>query len=163
MFLLNNLSGKLAGTIAITLIAVALLVNLLIHKFFFTEQGPKVECSSFFLVQSDLQTKGVMSLHIDGKGHGEMGISATVVDSAGSVKYHLLRNINFDYHYEKNGNFALQLVNVNKKASDNMPDELLNQSIYDFSVKNRRLKITTVGDGYLLWNGFSPVMMCINS
>ncbi len=47
MFLLNNLPGKLVGAIAVILIAAALLVNLLIHKFFFTEQGPKVECSSF--------------------------------------------------------------------------------------------------------------------
>ncbi|WP_025123475.1 MULTISPECIES: hypothetical protein [unclassified Serratia (in: enterobacteria)] len=163
MFLLNNRPGKLVGVLAIVLVAAAMLFNFLMHKFFITEIGPKVSCSSFFLVQSDLQTKGVMSLHIDGKRQGEMGISATVRDSAGTIKYHLLRNVSFKYRYEDNGYLAIQLVDVIKKASDDMPNELFNQSIFDFSVKNRRLRIITVGDGYLLWNGFSPVMMCINS
>lgn len=163
MFSLNNRSGKLIGALSIALVAVSLLFNLLMHKFFVTQKGPKVSCSSFFLVQNDLQTKGVMSLHIDGKNQGEMGISATVRDNAGSIKYHLLRNVTFDYHYEDNGYLAIQLVDISKKASDDMPNELFNQSIFDFSVKSRHLRITTVGDGYLLWNGFSPVMMCIRS
>lgn len=163
MFLLNNRPGKLVGAFAIALVTAALLFNLLMHKFFVTEIGPKVSCSSFFLVQSDLQTKGVMSLHIDGKHQGEMGISATVRDSAGNIKYHLLRNVSFEYRYEDNGYLAIQLVDISKKASDNMPNELFNQSIFDFSVKSRQLRITTTGDGYLLWNDFSPVMMCIRS
>ncbi|ALX93537.1 hypothetical protein AV650_08155 [Serratia fonticola] len=92
-----------------------------------------------------------------------MHISATVRDSAGVLKYNLLRNVNFDYRYEGNGHLALQLVDVNKNASDTMPNELFNQSIFDFSVKARQLRITEVGDGYLLWNDFSPVMMCIHN
>lgn len=163
MLSLNNRPGRLIGLVAIALVAAALLFNLLMHKFYVTEKGPKVNCSSFFLVKSDLQTKGVMTLHIDGKNQGVMGISATVRGSTDSIKYHLLRNINFEYHYEDNGYLALQLVDISKKASDDMPDELFNQSIFDFSVKSRRLRITEVGDGYLLWNGFSPVMMCIHS
>ncbi|MGK8665340.1 hypothetical protein [Serratia marcescens] len=161
MFLLNNRPGKLV--FAIALLAAALLFNFLMHKFFITDAGPKISCSSFFLVQSDLQTKGVMSLHIDGKNQGEMSISATVRDNAGTIKYHLLRNVSFEYVYEDNGYLAIQMVDVIKKASDDMPNELFNQSIFDFSVKNRRLRITLVGDGYLLWNGFSPVMMCNHS
>lgn len=163
MFSLNNRSGKFIGLVALALVAVALLFNLLMHKFFVIEKGPKVSCAAFFLVQSDLQTKGVMSLHIDGQRHGEMAISATVRDNAGTIKYHLLRNVSFEYRYEDNGYLALQLVDINKKASDDMPNELFNQSIFDFSVKNRRLRITMTGDGYLLWNGFSPVMMCVRS
>ncbi|MBL5826844.1 hypothetical protein ACMV5I_03860 [Serratia sp. T13T92] len=163
MLSLNNRSGKFFGLVALALVAAALLFNLLMHKFFVTEKGPKVSCAAFFLVQSDLQTQGVMSLHIDGVNHGRMHISATVRDSAGAVKYNLLRNVNFEYRYEGNGHLALQLVDVNKNASDNMPNELFNQSIFDFSVKARQLRITEVGDGYLLWNDFSPVMMCIQS
>ncbi|CAI1012867.1 hypothetical protein [Serratia fonticola] len=163
MLSLNNRSGKFIGLVALALVAVALLFNLLMHKFFVIEKGPKVSCAAFFLVQSDLQTKGVMSLHIDGQRHGEMAISATVRDNAGTIKYHLLRNVSFEYRYEDNGYLALQLVDINKKASDDMPNELFNQSIFDFSVKNRRLRITMTGDGYLLWNGFSPVMMCVRS
>ncbi|MFT2797368.1 MULTISPECIES: hypothetical protein [Serratia] len=163
MLSLNNHSGKFIGVVALALVAVALLFNLLMHKFFITEKGPKVSCAAFFLVQSDLQTRGVMSLHIDGVSHGRMHISATVRDSAGAVKYNLLRNVNFDYRYEGNGHLALQLVDVNKNASDTMPNELFNQSIFDFSVKARQLRITEVGDGYLLWNDFSPVMMCIHN
>jgi hypothetical protein len=163
MLSLNNRSGKFIGLVALALVAVALLFNLLMHKFFVIVKGPKVSCAAFFLVQSDLQTKGVMSLHIDGQRHGEMAISATVRDNAGTIKYHLLRNVSFEYRYEDNGYLALQLVDINKKASDDMPNELFNQSIFDFSVKNRRLRITMTGDGYLLWNGFSPVMMCVRS
>ncbi|HGM5492543.1 TPA: hypothetical protein ACKP1B_004242 [Serratia fonticola] len=163
MLSLNNRSGKLIGSVALALVAAALLFNVLMHKFFVTDEGPKVSCAAFFLVQSELQTQGVMSLHIDGKRHGEMDISATVKDSAGTIKYHLLRNVDFEYRYEDNGYLALRLVDIDKKASDNMPNELFNQSIFDFSVKNRRLRITEVGDGYLLWNAFSPVMMCIRS
>ncbi|ATM75324.1 hypothetical protein CRN79_05485 [Serratia fonticola] len=81
----------------------------------------------------------------------------------GVVKYNLLRNVNFEYRYEGNGYIDLQLMDVNNIANDNMPNELFNQSIFDFSVKNRQLRITEVGDGYLLWNAFSPVMMCIRS
>ncbi len=161
MLSLNNRSGKIIGVIALALVAVALLFNLLMHKFFVTEKGPKVSCAAFFLVQSDLQTQGVMSLHIDGVSHGRMRISATVRDSIGAVKYNLLRNVNFDYSYEGDGYLSLQMIDVSKNASDNMPNELFNQSIVDFSVKTRQLRITEVGDGYLLWNDFSPVMMCI--
>ncbi|MFV8984681.1 hypothetical protein [Serratia fonticola] len=163
MLLLNNRSGKFIGLVALTLVATALLFNFLIHKFFVTEKGPKVSCAAFFLVQSDLQTQGVMSLHIDGVNHGRMHISATVRDSAGAVKYNLLRNVNFEYRYVGDGYLSLQMVAVNKNASDNMPNKLFNQSIIDFSVKTRQLRITEVGDGYLLWNDFSPVMMCIRS
>lgn len=163
MLSLNNRSGKFIGLVALALVAMALLFNLLMHKFFVIEKGPKVSCAAFFLVQSELQTKGVMSLHIDGQRRGEMAISATVRDSAGSIKYHLLRNVSFEYRHDDNGYFALHLVDINKKASDDMPNELFNQSIFDFSVKNRRLRITMTGDGYLLWNGFSPVMMCVRS
>lgn len=161
MLMLNNRSGKLVGVIAMTLVVVALLFNTLMHKFFVAEKGPQVNCASFFLVQSDLQTKGVVSLKIDGERHGSMHISATVRDSADAIKYNLLRDINFEYRYEGDGYIALQLVDISKNASDNMPNELFNQSIFDFSVKTRRLKITEVSDGYLLWNNFSPVMMCI--
>lgn len=163
MLLLNNRSGKFIGLVALTLVATALLFNFLMHKFFVTEKGPKVSCAAFFLVQSDLQTQGVMSLHIDGVSHGRMHISATVRDSAGAVKYNLLRNVNFEYRYVSDGYLSLQMVAVNKNASDNMPNKLFNQSIIDFSVKTRQLRITEVGDGYLLWNDFSPVMMCIHS
>jgi hypothetical protein len=163
MLLLNNRSGKFIGLVALTLVATALLFNFLMHKFFVTEKGPKVSCAAFFLVQSDLQTQGVMSLHIDGVSHGRMHISATVRDSAGAVKYNLLRNVNFEYRYVGDGYLSLQMVAVNKNASDNMPNKLFNQSIIDFSVKTRQLRITEVGDGYLLWNDFSPVMMCIHS
>jgi hypothetical protein len=163
MLLLNNRSGKFIGLVALTLVATALLFNFLMHKFFVTEKGPKVSCAAFFLVQSDLQTQGVMSLHTDGVSHGRMHISATVRDSAGAVKYNLLRNVNFEYRYVGDGYLSLQMVDVNKNASDNMPNKLFNQSIIDFSVKTRQLRITEVGDGYLLWNDFSPVMMCIHS
>jgi hypothetical protein len=71
-----------------------------------------------------------MTLHIDGVSHGKMHISATVRDSAGAVQYNLLRKVNFKYRYEGNGSLALQLVNINKIASDNMPNELFNQSIF---------------------------------
>lgn len=163
MRLLNNLSGRLIGFVASALVVAALLFNLLMHKFFLTEQGPKVSCAAFFLAQSDLNTKGVMNLQIDGKGQGKIGISATVRDSAGAIKYQLLRNVDFEYRNKENGYLALQLVEIHKKASDDMPNELFNQSIFDFSVKNRMLRITEVGDGYLLWNDFSPVMMCIHN
>ncbi|NBJ32929.1 hypothetical protein GE191_04440 [Serratia fonticola] len=163
MLLLNNRSGKLIGLVALALIAAALLFNLLMHKFFVTEQGPKVSCAAFFLAKSDLRTKGVMSLLIDGVSHGRMNISATVSDSMGVVKYNLLRNVNFEYRYEGDGFITLQVLNISNNASDNMPNELFNQSIFDFSVKTRQLRITEVGDGYLLWNAFSPVMMCVRS
>jgi len=163
MLSLNNRSGKLIGLVALVLVAVALLFNLLMHKFVVTEKGPKVSCAAFFLAQSDLQTQGVMSLHIDGVNHGRMHISATVRDSVGTVKYTLLRNVNFEYRYEGDGYLALQLVDISKNASDTMPNKLFNRSIFDFSVKARQLRITEVGDGYLLWNDFSPVMMCIHS
>ncbi|CAI1660102.1 hypothetical protein [Serratia fonticola] len=163
MLSLNNLSGKLIGLIALALVISALLFNLLMHKFFIIEKGPKVNCSAFFLAQSELKTKGVMSLHINGKGQGEMGISATVKNNAGSSIYHLLRNVDFEYRHKDNGDLIMQMIEIHKKASDNMPNELFNQSIVDFSVKNRMLKITKVGDGYLLWNDFSPVMMCVRS
>lgn len=163
MLLLNNRSGKFIGLVALTLVSTSLLFNLLMHKFFVTEKGPKVSCAAFFLVQSDLQTQGVMSLHIDGVSHGRMRISAAVKDSVGAVKYNLLRNVNFDYRYEGDGYLSLQIMDVSKNAGDNMPDKLFNQSIIDFSVKTMKLRITEVGGGYLLWNDFSPVMMCIYS
>ncbi|CAI0972519.1 hypothetical protein [Serratia fonticola] len=163
MLLLNNRSGKFIGLLALALIAAALLFNLLMHKFFVTERGPKVSCAAFFLAKNEFRTKGVMSLHIDGVSRGRMHISATVRDDMGVVKYHLLRNVNFEYRYEGNGYIALQLMDVNNIANDNMPNELFNQSIFDFSVKTRQLRITEVGDGYLLWNAFSPVMMCVRS
>ena len=82
-----------------------------------------------------------MTLHIDGLSHGKMHISATVRDSVGAVKYNLLRKVNFEYRYEGNGYLALQLVKVDKNASDNMPNELFNQSIFDFSVKFNNIKL----------------------
>jgi hypothetical protein len=161
--MLNNRSGKIIGLGAIALVGAALLFNFLMHKFFVTEKGPKVSCAAFFTVQSDLQTQGVMTLHIDGENHGRMQISAKVRDSAHTLKYNLLRNINFEYRYEGDGYLVMQLVEISKIASDNMPNELFNQSIFDFSVNSRRLRLSEVGDGYLLWNAFSPVMMCIRS
>lgn len=161
--MLNNRPGKLMAALASALVCSALLFNLLIHAFFITEKGPKVDCSSFFLVQSDLQTKGVMSLFIDGKDRGKMNISATVRDDAGNIKYHILRDISFEYRHEDNGYLAMQLVDIRKKASDNMPNDLFNQSIFDFSANKRHMRITEVGDSFLLWNDFSPVMMCNRS
>lgn len=163
MLMLNNRSGKLAGWVAIVLVVAALIFNLLMHKFFVTEKGPKVACASFFKVESDLQTKGVMTLHINGESQGRMQASAKVSDNAGALKYNLLRNINFEYRYEDDGYLVLQLVDISKKTSDNMPNEVFDQSIFDFSAKTRRLRITEVADGYLLWNAFSPVMMCIHA
>lgn len=161
MFLLNNRSSKLIGAFALTLLSAALLFNLLMHKFVVNEQSAKVNCSAFFLAQSGLQTNGVMNLNIDGKRLGEIDISATVRDSSGTIKYHLLRNVSFAYRHEDRGYLTLQLVDISKKASDDMTNELFNKSLFDFSVKSRRLRITMVGDSYLLWNGFSPVMICI--
>lgn len=41
MLSLNNRSGKFIGLVALTLVAAALLFNLLMHKFFVAEKGQK--------------------------------------------------------------------------------------------------------------------------
>lgn len=163
MLMPNNRSEKLIWLAAFTLVGTALLFNFLMHKFIVIEKGPKVSCAAFFTVQSNLQTQGVMTLHIDGESRGRMQVSAKVRDSADNLKYNLLRNINFEYRYEGEGYLIMQLVEISKKVSDNMPNELFNESIFDFSVNIRRLRLTEIGDGYLLWNAFSPVMTCIHT
>lgn len=163
MFMLNKRKKNFIWLISFALIAGALLFNILMHKFVVREKGPKVSCTSFFTVHSDVKTEGVMSLHLDGSGQGRMSISGNVIDSGGSKKYTLLRGINFEYRHEDNGYLAMQHITVQKNARDNMPDTLLNESVFDFSLDTRRLRLTELDNGYLLWNAFSPVLMCIRN
>ncbi|WP_431224771.1 hypothetical protein ACQ86O_07895 [Serratia sp. L9] len=161
--MLNNRNRSFIWLISFALIAGALLFNILMHKFVVRERSPYVSCTSFFTVQSDFKTEGVMSLDLDGNGQGRMSISGNVLGSADSKKLTLLRDINFQYRYEGNGYLTLQQVTVQKNARDNIPDALLNESIFDFSLGSRRLRLTKVENGYLLWNAFSPVLMCISN
>lgn len=143
------------------IVVVALIADFFMHQFSHQEKGPRISCNAFFTVQSTLKTAGVLSFYLDGTGHGRMDISANVTGTNDQLKYKLLRNITFDYHNEGNGYLSLKEVNVNKLASDTMPNELFNASLFDFSLANRRLRITEINNGHLLWNTFSPVMMCI--
>lgn len=143
------------------IIIVALAIELFMHHFSHRESGPRISCNAFFTVEFTMKSAGVLSFNLDGSGHGHMDISANVTDASDQLKYKLLRNITFDYHNEGNGYLSLKEVHVIKLASDTMPNKLFNESLFDFSLSNRRLRITEVNNGYLLWNTFSPVMMCV--
>lgn len=161
MFILNNSKRTFIGWLAGIILLLALFFNLVMHQFFVREKGPKVNCTSFFTALHGSKTEGVLSLNLDGDGHGRINLSASFMDSGDTKKYNLLRNITFEYHYEGNGYLAMHNVVVNKKASDTMPNELFNESLFDFSLETRRLRLTEVNNGYLIWNAFSPVLMCI--
>lgn len=158
--MLNNRQRRHIWIASITIVAAAVLFNVLARQFFIKDIGPTVSCTSYYTVQSDLKTEGTLILNVDGVGHGRMNISAAVSNLADGKKYRLLRNMNFDYTWEGNGYVTMHNLVVVKKLSDNMPNELFNESIFDFSVETRRLRITEVGKSYLLWNEFSPVLMC---
>ncbi|WII85148.1 hypothetical protein N5863_29080 (plasmid) [Klebsiella pasteurii] len=157
--MVSNFSVKKIVSISIILVTLAICFNLFINKFFIIPEGKKINCESFFTIESDLTSVGVMSFHINGISSGRMRLSATVTDRIG-VKYNLLRYVNFDYRYDGDGYISFEQVYIIKNLGDNMPDEFFNKYIFDFSVKERKMRITEVGDSYMLWNDFSPVMMC---
>lgn len=159
MFSINKGLGNFIRLISIGILAVSFLFNFAMNNYIITAKGKKINCEAFFTVDSGLLTIGMMGLHINGINNGRIHLSATIKDKDG-IKYNLLRSINFDYRYEGDGYISFNRTQVTKSAGDNTPDTLFNQSIFDFSVKERKLRITEIGDSYLLWNDFSPVMLC---
>ncbi len=59
MLLPNNRSGKFIVLAALALVAVALLFNLLMNKFFVTERGPKVSCAAFSWQRTSFEPRGL--------------------------------------------------------------------------------------------------------
>lgn len=162
MIPLNSCSPRTLWLTALALTIVALLMNSVLRHVYDKERGPRVDCTSYFSTQTEVQTEGVLTLRIDGEGSGRMSISATVRDKEGAKQYKLLRDINFDYRYEGEGYLVMQNMAVRKKVSDTMPNALFNSAIFDFSGEVRRMRITSLENGYLLGNAFSPVLMCIH-
>lgn len=119
-----------------------------------------MNCSSFFTIHSNVKTEGVLTLKMDGKGHGVINVSGGVKNTVNTIEYNILRQIDFDYYHEDDGYIIMQHINISKKTSDNMPSELFNESVFDFSSEKRRFRITELANGYLIWNAFSPVLMC---
>lgn len=163
MILLNNKKHRALWLLVIAPIVITLLINVSLRSLYDRERGPKVDCTAYFSTWTDIKTEGVLTLHIDGEGQGRINVSATARDAGGSRQYKLLRDINFDYRYEGEGYLAMEHIAVSKKVSDTMPNELFNLSIFDFSGEVRRLKITSLENGYIIWNAFSPALMCIQS
>ena len=163
MYIINNIKGKEICFFALVIIAAALFFNIVMHNFFINEKGQKVSCISFFTILSNVRTEGVLTLKIDGEGRGMINISGGVKDTSGSMKYNILRKVDFSYRHDENGYITMQDIFITKKISDNMPDRLFNESVFDFSSEKRRLRITELGNGYLLWNAFSPVLICTHN
>ncbi|MDP1292914.1 MULTISPECIES: hypothetical protein [Klebsiella pneumoniae complex] len=159
MFSINKRIGNFIRLIPISILAICLFFNFAMNRFFITAKSKNISCEAFFTVDNGYLTIGVMGFHINGINNGRINLSATIKDRDG-IKYDLLRSISFDYRYEGDGYISLNKTQIIKSAGDNTPDILFSQSIFDFSVKERKLRITQVGDSYLLWNNFSPVMLC---
>ncbi|MCR6469469.1 MULTISPECIES: hypothetical protein [Enterobacter] len=153
---------KLIG-VACALLAIGALFNGTMHYFVVKEKGPKVDCSAFFATQTEIQTDGVMTLHLDGMGHGRINLSAAARNSTTQKNYNLLRDINFNYTYEGEGYLSIKPLAFTRTVSDDMPDDLFNRAIFDTSGETRRLRITKLKNGYIIWNAFSPALMCIQS
>ena len=163
MIFLNEKKPRTLWLIALAPIIIALLLNVVLRHFYEKERGPKVDCTSYFSSWTDIKTEGVLTLRLDGEGHGRINVSATAKDAAGAKQYKLLRDIDFDYRYEGEGYLAMQHLAVSKKVSDTMPNERFNTSIFDFSGEVRRLRLTSLDNGYIIWNAFSPALMCIQA
>lgn len=162
MISLNNSRYLLLVYITCALIVVGGIFNFAMYHFVMKERGPKVDCAAFFAIQTEIQTDGVITLHMDGEGHGRINLSATTQDSDMQKPLKLLRDVDFDYRYEGDGYLTIQHLAVTRNASDNMPQELFNRAIFDTSGETRRLRVTKLEDGYIVWNAFSPTLMCIN-
>lgn len=121
----------------------------------------RINCSASFTVQTEIKTNGLFSLITNGEGHGRIHISALALRPSDNEKFKLLRDIDFEYLYEGDGYLAMRSLTVSKIASDNMPDDIFNKSIFDVSGNIRRIRITELKNGYVLWNAFSPVLICL--
>lgn len=161
MFTKNEKNINKRLRVSIIVVMASLVINLFINISLLQYINNDISCESYFSVKSDVVILGVMNLHIIGGNSGRISLSATVNDGKSKVKYNVLRNIYFHYKNEGNGYISFLNMNVIKKAGDNTPDLLLNESVYDFSLKKRVIKITKLNDGYILWNEFSPVMICM--
>lgn len=160
MFSKNKKKGSFCRSILLSILGVSFVFNFAMNHFFIQAKGKKVNCEAFFAMENGLSTTGVLSLHLDGINKGRMGLSATIKDKESKI-YNLLRSVNFHYKYEGDGYISLNKTFINKNAGDNIHNEFLNETIFDFSVKDRKMRITELGNGFLLWNDFSPVMLCI--
>lgn len=145
----------LAAVIALVLLIYGVVDSLLAIK-----TGPAVRCAAYFNLQTNFTTEGVLAVDLDGSGHGRISISGAVTNSQSGKTYRLLRDVIFNYKYDGQGFLIMKDIDTIKKVPDAMPDTLFNQTIFDFSATTRRFRITTVGNSYLLWNEFSPILMC---
>lgn len=163
MISLNNHKTLSVAGFACVLIVLGAMFNAAMSHFVVDARGPKVNCAAFFATQTEIQTDGVLTLRLDGEGHGRINLSATARESNTQKPFKLLRDIYFDYHYEGDGYLTLQHLAVTRTASDNMSDDLFNRAIFDASGETRRLRVTTLDNGYIVWNAFSPALMCLQA
>ncbi|MCK7310532.1 hypothetical protein [Enterobacter quasiroggenkampii] len=142
-------------------LAVALIANIKGYTLLSSAQSEKVSCTStlqIVLPETDHLFNARISMQLDGDD-GYFVVYGDVTDN--SKSWRMYRQLKFSYHPRSNGWIDIDEFISSKHVEDNLPDSFFNAYIFDVSRKHPRIRLTKVNDGYLVWNSFTPFMLCI--
>jgi hypothetical protein len=73
---------------------------------------------------------------------------------------YLLKNLNFDIKSFKQGVLTLNNFSLTSNSRNQVSDDIFIERIVDISVKERKIMLSKLGDGYVIHNIYSPILIC---
>ncbi|WP_456311019.1 hypothetical protein [Serratia proteamaculans] len=123
----------------------------------------EIDCESSFLFrapQNQFELQGTMTLKMDYKGKGRIGIDGIVKSKNERVR--LNRYAIFTYQRLNETSFRMDQLKIEKGARDKVKDAYILDDFYSLELESRRIfTLHQLGDGYLVGGLQAPAFMCL--
>lgn len=127
-----------------------------------TSQSHLMNCiASARTVNNGIDVRLSIRVRLSQTNHGVMAFDGTLQDSEGKI-YHIARQIKFSYRKSAGSAIVVRDVKINKTVADNVPEVLFSTMVWDETREEIKLYIKQLNNGYVFFNYFSPMMICVN-
>lgn len=164
---------KLTSLVLVTSVLLLILgvaTNISHDKSAFLADGKSINCTSSFQSfppKDGDRLFGTVNFIFRKNNEGEVNISGTFFthmknNESQAIKFNILRSYTFDYDAEDDGYITTSNFRLNKNVRDTLPDEVFNDSVFDLTKQDKKLRIQQIKNGYLIGNLFSPFVLCVS-
>lgn len=153
----------IVSVVAAFLILGAILLNLNGYTLRHANYSEEVNCTSrlnIVLPATGHQFNSNISFSLDGNDGTFVIFGDVHQDGNRNESWHVYRQLKFSYKTKTNGWIDIDKFITTKYLEDNLPDDFFNSYVFDVQRDHPRIRLTRVQGGYLVWNSFTPYMLC---
>lgn len=155
-------------TVSSAVLLFALLMRMTGYSQWSLSNGIGINCVSTYKMPElpdGSKYTGSLSLHTYQNGSGEVVFSGILAvpgaEGKSAQQLVILRSITFTYQKIDTDIFKLTDFHTSKKSLDTVSDTFFAKVIFDIAEPEKSIRISSLHNGYLIGNTFSPTTLCV--